>query len=156
MKPSFPWYGGKKNVKDEIVKKLKTVLKVPSQTYYEPFVGGGTILLELMPKRVLVSDINCYLINLYNVMKYELDSLIIKLDKIEDLEAKNSKLFFENNKEIFNKKRKLVKFGGKFTKSVTKEQIEMAARFYYMCKRGFGGIINVRADGYVDARYAQT
>jgi DNA adenine methylase len=39
-------------------------------TYIEPFVGGGSVFLEVKPKRAIVADLNSELIDLYKGIKY--------------------------------------------------------------------------------------
>lgn len=157
MKPPFPWYGGKKNVKDHILRQIRKILETKRNTkqiYFEPFVGGGTLLFELLPKRAVISDINCWLMNLYHVIKTDCNALLRFLDNFESEEDRDSYEFFTYNTEKFNKMRKSVLLNSLGKPS--KQEVEMAARFYYMCKRGFGGIINVLPDGTHKVRYAQT
>lgn len=159
MKAPFPWYGGKKNVKELVVNKILQVLDINDtrQTYFEPFVGGGTIVFNLEPNNAVVSDINCWLINLYHVIKNDLVVFLKKLDKFEDIEADNPRYFFDLNKRKFNElKDKHPVNPSSFSRKPDTVQIELAARFYYMCKRGFGGIVSVLPDGNVNVRFAQS
>ena len=68
LKPLVKWAGGKRQLLLELVKRLPKKW----ETYYEPFVGGGALLIELyrrMLKSAVISDLNEELINLYNVVK---------------------------------------------------------------------------------------
>ena len=52
MKPFFKWSGGK-------TKEIPTLEKFfprEFETYYEPFLGGGSVWLHLNPKKSIVSD----------------------------------------------------------------------------------------------------
>ena len=53
-KPFVKWAGGKKSVIDKLVKNSKEEF----DTYYEPFIGGGALLFELMPKKAVINDYN--------------------------------------------------------------------------------------------------
>lgn len=53
-------------------------------TYYEPFVGAGAVLFHLQPKAAIVNDVNSDLINVYNVIKNNLDELIADLKRHEN------------------------------------------------------------------------
>ena len=57
------------------------VENLPSKftTYYEPFVGGGAVLFHLQPKTAVINDFNAELINVYLVIKGNLDELIADL-----------------------------------------------------------------------------
>lgn len=70
MKPIIKWVGGKTQIKDIILSKFPKKIN----NYYEPFIGGGSILIELLCKvkngevevnKFYVSDINPRLINMY-------------------------------------------------------------------------------------------
>lgn len=52
-KPFVKWAGEKR----QIIDKLKKYIPEEYNTYYEPFIGGGALLLELSPKRQLLTII---------------------------------------------------------------------------------------------------
>lgn len=89
LKPLVKWAGGKRQLLPELVKRL------PKKwgTYYEPFVGGGALLVELYKMRMLnsaiISDLNGELMNLYKVVKnypYEL------IEAMNSIELKNMRI----------------------------------------------------------------
>ena len=65
IKPVIKWSGSKRLQADEILK------NVPAQfnTYFEPFVGGGSILYAIHPKKAICGDICEPLIALWNEIK---------------------------------------------------------------------------------------
>lgn len=72
FKPVIKWSGSKRSQADEIVKYFPTNI----DTYYEPFIGGGSMLMILMlnsdtikVKHYICSDINKGLIDLWNSIK---------------------------------------------------------------------------------------
>ena len=76
--PVVKWVGGKRQLLPEIIK------HVPSfTTYYEPFIGGGAVLFEIQPLKAVINDYNSELINMYQVIKDNVDDLIkaLKLHK---------------------------------------------------------------------------
>lgn len=87
IKPFLKWPGGKRRVLPEIRK------YVPDSygTYYEGFLGGGAVLLDLLPEKAVVSDINVELIESYETIRDEKDALIYLL---EDHAGKNSLEYF--------------------------------------------------------------
>ena len=61
VQPLLKWPGGKRWL-------LKTgILKFPSsyESYFEPFLGGGSVFFHLQPRKGTISDKNAELINLY-------------------------------------------------------------------------------------------
>ena len=76
VSPFVKWVGGKRQL-------LKHIRKfIPSyDSYYEPFVGGGAVLFDLQPKKAVINDVNKELMNLYKVVKFNVDELIENLEK---------------------------------------------------------------------------
>lgn len=64
-KPFVKWVGGKR----AIMESLKKYIPKEYNTYYEVFVGGGALLLELSPQKAVISDYNTELINVYRCLK---------------------------------------------------------------------------------------
>lgn len=71
MKPLLKWVGGKTQILDEVLDTFPTYFK----NYYEPFVGGGSVLIAILEKyksskvhidgNIIASDINSRLIHMY-------------------------------------------------------------------------------------------
>jgi DNA adenine methylase len=98
--PVVKWVGGKRQIINEIVRYVPKY-----STYYEPFLGGGAVLFKLQPKIAVVNDINSELINLYEVIKNNVDELI---ESLREHERKNEKAYFykireqDRDKEQYN------------------------------------------------------
>ncbi len=71
MKPFLRWAGGKQWLSRHLDK-----IDLPEDgVYLEPFLGGGSVFLSLKPKRSILSDISCRLIEAYVAVRdypYEL------------------------------------------------------------------------------------
>ncbi|MCD7802130.1 MAG: Dam family site-specific DNA-(adenine-N6)-methyltransferase [Clostridiales bacterium] len=67
IKPVIKWSGSKRSQAAEIIK------YVPNSygTYYEPFIGGGSILYAIHPDRAICGDICEPLISLWRRIKYD-------------------------------------------------------------------------------------
>lgn len=126
--PVLKWVGGKRQLIDEIEK----VLPKKYSTYYEPFIGGGAVLFALQPDKAVINDINGELINVYNVIKEDVEDLISDL-----LKHKNEFEYFysmrekDRDKEVYN--------------SLT--DIEKASRIIYLNKTCYNGLFRVNKSG---------
>ena len=88
-KPFLKWAGGKTQLLDEIEQRLPQGLSAAEiDTYIEPFVGGGAVFFYIAQKynkieRFYLFDINQDLVNCYNAIKSDVDSLIDELRFLE-------------------------------------------------------------------------
>ena len=125
--PVVKWVGGKRQLLPEIIK------HVPSfTTYYEPFIGGGAVLFEIQPLKAVINDYNSELINMYQVIKDNVDDLIkaLKLHK-------NDSDYFYNIREL-DRNHMLYS---------NLSDIEKAARLLYLNKTCFNGLFRVNQAG---------
>ena len=91
IQPFLKWAGGKRQLIPQMEKYLK---RINYTNYYEPFLGGGSILFYLQPTKAVVNDFNKDLIECYKCIKDNYDELIKKLG----IEIYNSK----NNEYVLN------------------------------------------------------
>lgn len=59
MKPFLKWPGGKR----WFVANYCRIFPQEYNTYFEPFLGGGSVFFYLMPQHATISDINFDLMN---------------------------------------------------------------------------------------------
>ena len=95
--------------------------------YFEPFLGGGAVFFENQPKNAKLSDANSKLIELYVVIRDE-------LEQFEKLISKHSR---NHNKEYYYKVR-----ATKCTKPVTR-----AAQFLYLNRTCYNGLYRENLKG---------
>jgi DNA adenine methylase len=129
VSPFLKWVGGKRQIMPSITAYLPKNIK--NCQYVEPFVGGGAVLFHLQPKKAIVNDLNTELINVYRVIKNNLEPLIIDLKK------------HENNSAYFYTIRNLDR-----TPDYKKmSDIERASRIIYLNKTCFNGLYRVNNAG---------
>ena len=129
--PILKWVGGKRQLLPEI----KKYLPESFTTYYEPFVGGGALLMELQPKKAVVSDLNKELIDLYKVVKFNVDDLIDELSNEEK---------YANTAEKYYDLRALDR---KIEEYNRLSNIQKAARVIYLNKTCYNGLYRVNSAG---------
>lgn len=129
-KPFVKWVGGKR----QLLKQFRDMDLYPphgfdalKNTYFEPFVGGGAVFFDLLPRKAILSDSNKDLVITYNVIKNNIDELIKSLKK------------HEHNKEYFLKIRA--------QKVSTLSDIEITSRFIYLNRTCFNGMYRVNSKG---------
>lgn len=92
------WVGGKSQILDELFQRFPTKMN----NYIEPFLGGGSVLIELLNKlerkeitmtgAIYCSDINENLINCYNHIKSNFTEIVKELDELVKLNNQNKNL----------------------------------------------------------------
>ncbi|MDR2643056.1 MAG: DNA adenine methylase [Planctomycetaceae bacterium] len=127
--PFLKWVGGKRQIMPFIVEYFPQDIKTCQ--YVEPFVGGGAVLFHLQPRKAIVNDFNAELINVYRVVKNNLNALITDLKK------------HENNAEYFYKIRNIDRQPDYKNLS----DVERASRIIYLNKTCFNGLYRVNNAG---------
>jgi len=135
--PFLKWVGGKRQLLPYI-----SPLIPQYTTYYEPFLGGGAVLFNELPKKAVINDLNEDLINCYRVIKNTPDELV-KLLKIHKIN--NSADYFYRIRELDRMK--------ELYSSLT--PVERAARIIYLNKTCFNGLYRVNSSGYFNAPYGK-
>ena len=79
LTPFVKWAGGK----GQLLERLKARLPEGWNRYYEPFVGGGALLLELCPAPAAINDVNPQLINVYRQLKADPEAVIAALRRLD-------------------------------------------------------------------------
>jgi DNA adenine methylase len=133
--PVLKWVGGKRQLLDT----LAPLLPGRITTYCEPFVGGGALLFHLQPNTAIVNDINDELINVYNVIKNNVEALILALQ-----EFKNEADFFYSVRD-WDRTR---------LEYIGRSHVEKAARILYLNKTCYNGLFRVNNAGEFNSPFA--
>ena len=145
LKPIIKWMGGKTHLLNEINNNLPNKNILDSiEIYIEPFLGGGSTLLNIITKlpnvkTIYVNDINERLINLYKNVKYNVNELVYILDKIDNdfnslSDDKLKEEYYYNIRKEFN--------------DITKyNTIRNAAQFIFLNKYCFNGLYRENSKG---------
>lgn len=126
--PVVKWVGGKRQLLDE----LTPLFPNKFGTYCEPFVGGGAVLFNIQPSTAYINDANGELINVYEVIRDNVEELISSLQQ------------HKNESEYFYKIRDLDRDHEAFEKL---SNIERASRMLFLNKTCFNGLFRVNNAG---------
>ena len=101
LKPPIKWAGGKTQLLDSLL------TKIPSQftgRYFEPFIGGGALWLNLQPQNWVINDINNKLTRLWMEIRDNSDDLTIKISNLQELYllSGDKKTFYYDIRKQFN------------------------------------------------------
>lgn len=143
-KPFVKWAGGKTQLLEEIDLRLPKKFRESQEvTYIEPFVGGGAVLFHLLThygniKKAVINDVNYNLMNCFNVVKNDPESLIKKLKEYEEIyySLENEewrKGYYLANRKLYNKH--------------NVNNIEHAALFIFLNKTCFNGLYRENKNG---------
>lgn len=135
LKPFTKWTGGKR----QLLPALKTQLPKDFATYYEPFVGGGALFFELMPKKAVIGDLNEALINCYWQIKENPKALVALLYEHQE---KNSKDYYLALRHL-DRDESLAELS----------KVAQAARILYMLRVNFNGLYRVNSKNQFNVPY---
>lgn len=140
-KPFVKWAGGKSQLLTEIAKEYPDKI----DSYCEPFVGGGAVLLDVLekfhPASVLINDINPELINAYTQIRDRCEVLIERLSQMQNA-------FWDADKDA--RKRDYYAKRERYNESIAApgDPVEKAALFIFLNKTCFNGLYRVNARGF--------
>lgn len=127
VSPVLKWVGGKRQLLPAIDKYIPS-----TRVYFEPFLGGGAVLFHRQPQKAVVNDINSELINLYKIIKDNVEELIVDLKK-----HKNESEYFYEIRELDRDKERYGRLS----------EIERASRLIYLNKTCYNGLFRVNRAG---------
>ena len=138
LKPFVKWAGGKRQILD----KIKSFMPKTFNTYFEPFIGGGALFFDIMPKQAIINDSNKELMNIFEVLKNK--EMYKKMCRILNKhEKKHSEEYFYFIRDKDKNKRSINKM-----KPWTR-----AARTIYLNKACFNGLYRVNKNGYFNVPF---
>lgn len=145
VKPFVKWAGGK----GSLISQLKNFYPFELENgviekYVEPFVGGGAVLIDILQKYdvkdVYAFDINKDLINCYNVIKNDVETLIQELSKKENeyikLENNDRQTYFYDIRNEYNS-----------YELETELSTKRASEFIFLNRTCFNGLYRVNKNG---------
>ncbi|MDD1684303.1 MAG: DNA adenine methylase [Methanoregula sp.] len=139
--PLLKWAGGKRQLRSELTCRL------PDRwdTYFEPFIGGGALLVELanlgLLGRAVIGDKNPELVNLYRVVKQDPEKLTRALS---DVKFRNDEESFRQLKAEFNA---LI--------GTRKRPVDRAALLVYLNKHSYNGLWRVNRKGHYNVPFGK-
>ena len=146
IRPFVKWAGGKGSLIPQLNNFYPYELRNGIiETYIEPFVGGGAVLIDILQKydveQAYAFDINMDLINCYNVIKNDVEELIINLKQMEteylQLEQEERKNYFYNKRDEYNN----------YRLEENEQNVQRAAQFIYLNRTCFNGLYRVNKVG---------
>lgn len=135
MKPFVKWAGGKTQLLEEIK------LRFPQSfnTYFEPFLGGGAVLLNTQPDKAIVNDINVKLVKVYIQIRDNVDDLIKLLQSFDSSVV---------TQELYNSRRSLYN-------SSSCTDLERVGLFIWLNKNCFNGLYRENSKGQFNVPWNQ-
>jgi DNA adenine methylase len=133
-RPIVKWAGGKRWSVPHILEALPATI----ETYYEPFVGGGSVFFALARagrfKHAVISDSNPELIAAYRALRDDYDGVVRGISKLGP-----ARVYAEKYNRIRTSK--------------PRTEAGRAARFLFLNKCGFNGLYRVNLRGEFNVPY---
>ena len=136
--PFVKWAGGKR----QLLPQIKEKMPEKYNHYYEPFVGGGAVVFELLPANALINDINKALINAYKQICYAPEAFLKVIHKLDSEMWEDGKQYYYSLREHYNDKLMKAEY-----------DVELAALFVFINKHCFNGLYRVNGKGLFNVPY---
>jgi DNA adenine methylase len=128
-KPVVKWAGGKQALARQLIRFFPREFAA----YYEPCIGGASVLLTLRPKRAVIGDLNDWLLDTYEAIRTDCDRVADILDGLR------------NTRQEYHRIR-----------AVAPESLDLfqrAAHLIYLNKTCFRGLFRVNRYGQFNVPY---
>lgn len=133
IRPPLKWAGGKR----WLLPYLRPLWEeYKEKRFVEPFCGGLSVSLGLIPKKAWINDVNPHVINFYDQIKKGLTI---------SLRFKNEADTYYRNRERFNA---LLREG-------KEKSVEAAELFYYLNRTGFNGLCRFNNQGFYNIPFGR-
>ena len=138
LSPFVKWAGGKRQILNEIKERMPEGF----YRYYEPFVGGGAVVFDILPENAVINDINKALINAYRQICKEPKAFLNIINSLDSKMWEDGKAYYYSLRERYN------------DKLMQKEyDTELAALFVFINKHCFNGLYRVNGRGLFNVPY---
>ena len=133
-RPFVKWAGGKSRV----INQLLEFFPDNFNSYYEPFLGGGSLYFSISPQKGRLNDMNCTLIDTYihirdncQLLTDDLERLQLEYFSIDSVVLKKD--FYYQRREEFN--------------ATPKKDVRKSSLFVFLNKTGFNGMYRENSKG---------
>jgi DNA adenine methylase len=149
--PVLHWAGGKTQLLSTINDRLPNDLH-NIETYIEPFIGGGSVLFNTVPrlpnvKNIYINDLNYKLTNVYKVIKNNPNELISNLKSVHDgyNSSQDLETYYYDIRTIFNEYK------------YDKDSVDplYASYFIFLNKTCFNGLYRENLNGYFNVPWGK-
>ncbi len=139
LKTPLKWVGGKTQILDTVYRHFPAH---PPTAYYEPFLGGGSVLIEFLQKNpaytgpIHAGDANAHLINFFQTLQTSPHELCAALETLKTAynAAPNKETFYYECRTAFN--------------SASLPPTTQAAHFLFLNKTCFRGLYRTGPHGF--------
>src|ERR1019366_9398270 len=128
-KPVLKWAGGKQALAEKLIRFFPDHFA----SYYEPFIGGASVLLTLQPAKAVVGDLNDWLLDAYVAIRTDFTRVAKLLDRMV------------NTREEYERIR-----------AISPDSLDLyqrAAHLIYLNKTCFRGLFRVNQKGQFNVPY---
>lgn len=140
IRPFVKWVGGKRQLLD----KIKVRMPKQFNVYFEPFVGGGALFIDLQNEKTIINDSSKELITAYRIIRDMPNQLMRLLDDFEEKHQKSPKEFYYQVRNM-----------DRLNNFDSLSDLEKTARMIYLNKSCFNGLYRVNKKGYFNVPWNQ-
>lgn len=135
-KPFVKWVGGKR----QLLEQLESRMPDTYNRYYEPFIGGGALLLDVQPKNAVINDTNGQLLNVYRQLKVNPEAVIVTVSELDKVACDKERYY--RVRDHYNEK-------------ILAQELdaESAALMIWINKHCFNGLYRVNSKGLFNVPY---
>ncbi|MCH3950787.1 MAG: DNA adenine methylase [Acidaminococcus sp.] len=134
--PFIKWAGGKRQLLDRLI----PLIPKEYNRYFEPFIGGGALLLAVQPEKAIINDTNEQLINIYRHLQKDVDKIISLIEEFDSVSCD---------------KERYLAMRSRYNEKIKNHELdyECAALMIWINKHCFNGLYRVNSKGLFNVPY---
>lgn len=156
MRPILKYRGGKSK---EIVH-FERYIPQEFETYYEPFLGGGSVFFHIEPEQARLNDVNLRLINFYNSVRNDYENIRQELNELQTIYERNREEYEErkrrnpdirvqdDNEPLYYELRDMYN-------NIITSRYSDATLYYFINKTAYSGMIRYNRNGEYNVPYGR-
>lgn len=152
LRQLFGWIGGKRFVVNRIIP------HVPKHydAYVEPFLGSGTLLLALQPRRAIVNDVDPWLIMMWHLCCNHVDLVKAFTSQVQRSREEHAKQLAWFNQHYAELEKEVPKhWNSKDQCNCSSSLLTAALCYYYLKRTSYSSVVRFNSQGECKAIFAQ-
>lgn len=156
LKPILKYRGGK----SKEIKEFGKYIPQKFDTYFEPFLGGGSVYFNIEPKKAKINDVNKKLVDFYRSVSNDYQTIREELDSIQEIYDRNRVLYEQRKYDdptsrVCDENEKFYYELRDMYNNLIPKKFSDSTLYYFINKTSYSGMIRYNKKGEFNVPYGR-